>query len=168
MSSVEDRLDIMELIARYGAGLDARDWSLWRDVFTDNALFDLSSWNNLVPKRVDTSRVVRAQARVFAELAVTQHMMSNFRIFFDESNSGRSNSGRVVAVMRAEHWICVEPGSEEMKRYTMFGYYNNALVRESAGWKIDEMHLRVTKTEGDRWVMQEAERRARSKKAGEK
>ena len=163
MSSVEDRLDIMELIARYGAGLDARDWSLWRDVFTDNALFDLSSWNNLVPKRVDTSRVVKAQARVFAELAVTQHMMSNFRIFFDESNSGR-----VVAVMRAEHWIRVEPESEEMKRYTMFGYYNNALVRKDGNWKIDEMHLHVTKTEGDRWVMQEAERRARAKKAAEK
>ena len=163
MSSVEDRLDIMELIARYGAGLDARDWSLWRDVFTDNALFDLSSWNNLVPKRVDTSRVVKAQARVFAELAVTQHMMSNLRIFFNESNSGR-----VVAVMRAEHWIRVEPESEEMKRYTMFGYYNNALVRENGNWKIDEMHLHVTKTEGDRWVMQEAERRARAKKAAEK
>ena len=163
MSSVEDRLDIMELIARYGAGLDARDWSLWRDVFTDNALFDLSSWNNLVPKRVDTSRVVKAQARVFAELAVTQHMMSNLRIFFNESNSGR-----VVAVMRAEHWIRVEPESEEMKRYTMFGYYNNALLRENGNWKIDEMHLHVTKTEGDRWVMQEAERRARAKKASEK
>ena len=163
MSSVEDRLDIMELIARYGAGLDARDWSLWRDVFTDNALFDLSSWNNLVPKRVDTSRVVKAQARVFAELAVTQHMMSNLRIFFNESNSGR-----VVAVMRAEHWIRVEPESEEMKRYTMFGYYNNALLRENGNWKIDEMHLHVTKTEGDRWVMQEAERRARAKKAAEK
>ena len=163
MSSVEDRLDIMELIARYGAGLDARDWSLWRDVFTDNALFDLSSWNNLVPKRVDTSRVVKAQARVFAELAVTQHMMSNFRIFFNESNSGS-----VIAVMRAEHWIRVEPESEEMKRYTMFGYYNNALVRENGNWKIDEMHLHVTKTEGDRWVMQEAERRARAKKAAEK
>ena len=163
MSGVEDRLDIMELIARYGAGLDARDWSLWRDVFTDNALFDLSSWNNLVPKRVETSRVVRAQARVFAELAVTQHMMSNFRIFFNENNSGR-----VVAVMRAEHWIRVEPESEEMKRYTMFGYYNNALVREKGNWKIDEMHLHVTKTEGDRWVMQEAERRARAKKAAEK
>ena len=68
MISVEDRLDIMELLARYGAGLDARDWGLWRDVFTDQALFDLSSWNRLTQERVDTSRVVRAQARVFASL----------------------------------------------------------------------------------------------------
>ena len=69
----------------------------------------------MAPTRVDTSRLVRAQVRGFAELAVTQHIMSNFRIFFDENTTGR-----VVAVMPAEHWIRVEPESEEMKRYTMF------------------------------------------------
>ena len=162
MISVEDRLDIMELLARYGAGLDARDWGLWRDVFTDQALFDLSSWNRLTPERVDTSRVVRAQARVFAELAVTQHMMSNFRI------SGETESkARAIAVMRAEHWIRVSSDSDEMKRYTMFGYYDDRVVKQGGIWKIDEMHLNVTKTEGERWVMQEAERRARDKKKQE-
>jgi len=160
--SIEDRLDIMELLARYGAGLDARDWVLWRDVFTDQALFDLSSWNRLTPERVETSRVVRAQARVFAELAVTQHMMSNFRI-----SSKAESEARAVAVMRAEHWIQVNPDSDEMKRYTMFGYYDDRVIRQDGIWKIDEMHLHVTKTEGDRWVMQEAERRARAKKAQE-
>ena len=162
MISFEDRLDIMDLLARYGAGLDARDWDLWRDVFTDHALFDLSSWNRMTPERVETSRVVRAQARVFAELSVTQHMMSNFRI-----SSESPTSGRAIAVMRAEHWIRVKPDAEEMKRYTMFGYYDDRVLKQDGTWKIDEMHLNVTKTEGERWVMQEAERRARVKKAQE-
>ena len=160
--SVEDRLEIMELLARYGAGLDARDWELWRDVFTDRTLFDLSSWNRLTPERVETSRVVRAQARVFAELAVTQHMMSNFRV-----SSSTEGSARAIAVMRAEHWIQVSADSDEMKRYTMFGYYDDQVVKQDGVWRIDEMHLYVTKTEGERWVMQEAERRARAKKAQE-
>ncbi len=161
MTSVETKFEIMELIANYGAGLDARDWELWRSVFTDNALFDLSSWSGQKPQRVETDRVVRAQARIFAELSVTQHQMSNFRITTD------GDEGRVRAVMRAEHWIPVEPGSEETKRYTMFGYYDDRLLRVFGKWKIDEMHLHVTKTEGDRWVMDEASRRARAKKAAE-
>ena len=162
MATIEDRLDIMELIARYGAGLDARDWELWRGVFTDNALFDLSSWNNLKAQRVDTARVVRAQARIFAELSVTQHLMSNFRITTESPSSGS-----VQAVMRAEHWISIEPDSDKTKRYTMFGYYNDKLLKLDGIWKIDEMHLHDTNTEGDVWVMEEASRRARIKKTNE-
>ena len=162
MTTVEDRLDIMELIARYGAGLDARDWELWRSVFTDNTLFDLSSWSGQEPRRVETARVVRAQARIFAELSVTQHLMSNFRITTD------GDAGRVLAVMRAEHWIPVTEGSDETKRYTMFGYYDDRLLRINGEWKMDEMHLNVTKTEGERWVMDEASRRARAKRDKEK
>jgi 3-phenylpropionate/cinnamic acid dioxygenase small subunit len=163
LNSTEDRLEIMDLVARYGAGLDARDWELWRNVFTGNALFDLGSWSGVTAERVETDRVVRAQARVFAELSVTQHMMSNFRIMIEGDGVAR-----VLAVMRAEHWIQVEGGSEETKRYTMFGYYDDRLVKEGGAWKIDEMHLNVTKTEGERWVMKEAERRARAKKLAER
>ncbi len=162
MTTTEDRFEIMELIACYGAGLDARDWDLWRSVFTDNALFDISSWSGGAQPRVETDRVVRAQARIFAELSVTQHLMSNFRITTD------GDSGRVLCVMRAEHWIPVEPGSEENKRYTMFGYYDDRLLRVDGAWKIDEMHLNVTKTEGERWVMDEASRRARARREAEK
>lgn len=162
MTTVEDRLDIIELIACYGAGLDARDWELWRSVFTDNTLFDLSSWSHQKPQRVATERVVRAQARIFAELSVTQHQMSNFRI-----TTNNASTGRVLAVMRAEHWIRIEPDSDETKRYTMFGYYDNRLLKEGGVWKIDEMHLNVTKTEGEIWVMEEASRRARAKKTNE-
>ena len=38
-------------------------------------------------------------------------------------------------------------------------------VRTDAGWKIAEMQLNITRTEGNRWVMQEAERRARAKRS---
>lgn len=158
MSDIEDRLDIMELLARYGAGLDARDWPLWRSVFTDRALFDLGSWSGAKAERVETDRVVRAQARLFAEFEVTQHMMSNFRITLAE------DSARVIAVMRAEHWIRITPDEDATRRYTMFGFYDDRLSRTANGWKIDEMHLEVTKTEGERWVMDEARRRARAKR----
>lgn len=161
MSDIEDRLEIMDLLARYGAGLDARDWLLWRSVFTDRALFDLSSWSDETPQRVETDRVVKVQSRLFAEFDVTQHLISNFRITLD------GDSARVIAVMRAEHWIRIAPESAATKRYTMFGYYDDRLLRIGDQWKIDEMHLEVTNTEGDRWVIEEATRRARARRRGQ-
>jgi 3-phenylpropionate/cinnamic acid dioxygenase small subunit len=161
MSEIADRLEIMDLLARYGAGLDARDWILWRNVFTDRARFDMSSWSDETPQRVETDRVVRVQARIFAEFDVTQHLMSNFRITLE------GDSARVIAVMRAEHWIRVVPDSEATKRYTMFGYYDDRLLRTEGEWKIDEMQLNVTRTEGERWVIQEATRRARAKRTAQ-
>jgi hypothetical protein len=69
--------------------------------------------------------------------------------------------------MRAEHWLA-NPGIEGTDRYTMFGYYDDQLVRTDAGWKIAEMQLNVTRTEGNRWVMDEAERRARAKRKAQR
>ncbi len=157
MSDLADRLAIMQLLAEYAAGLDARDWTLWRSVFLDEVVFDLSSWTGLAQRKLETDRVVRAQARIFAELAVTQHFMTNHRITIE------GDRGRVLAHMRAEHWL-EDPGIEGTARYTMFGYYDDRLVRTPAGWKIAEMQLNVTRTEGNRWVMEEAERRARAKR----
>ena len=49
-------------------------------------------------------------------------------------------------------------------RYTMFGYYDDDLIRTPDGWKISRMQLRVTRTQGDRWVMEEAQRRMQAKR----
>jgi 3-phenylpropionate/cinnamic acid dioxygenase small subunit len=151
-----DRLAIIEVKSCYAAGLDARDWDLWRNVFTDEAIFDLSSWNKVAPRMLDTDRVVRSQARVFAELITTQHFFTNHRITVD------GDSARGVVHMRAEHWLQEEDGSTS--RYTMFGYYDDKYVRTPDGWKMCEMQLNVTHTEGDWRVMSEATRRAQAKK----
>jgi 3-phenylpropionate/cinnamic acid dioxygenase small subunit len=153
----QDRLDIMELMNHYATGLDARDWVLWQSVFTEEAVFDLSSWNNVPSRSLVTEKVVRNQARVFAELTVTQHFLTNHRITIND------NSARCIAHMRAEHWLSNEDGSES--RYTMFGYYDDKFVKTTNGWKMREMQLNVTQTEGDIRVMDEAGRRAKAKRS---
>jgi hypothetical protein len=155
-NSLEDRYAIIEVMSNYAAGLDARDWELWRSVFTDEAVFDLSSWNKIPARTLDTDRVVKSQARIFAELTTTQHFLANHRIDI------QGDQARGIAHMRAEHWLQEDDGSSS--RYTMFGYYDDRFTRTSSGWKMSEMQLNVTHTEGDRRVMTEAERRARSKR----
>lgn len=156
---LDDRTAIVDVLSNYATGLDARDWVLWRSVFVEEVLFDLSSWTKQAPQCLNADRVVKAQARMFAELSVTQHFMTNHRV------TVAGDRARCLAHMRAEHWIVIDPSREETARYTMFGYYDDKLVRTEAGWKIEEMQLNVTQTEGLRWVMDEATRRARAKRA---
>ena len=155
---LEPRTDIIEVLSNYATGLDARDWTLWRSVFVDEVLFDLSSWTQQEPRRLNADRVVKAQARMFAELSVTQHFITNHRVTID------GDQARCLAHMRAEHWIEIDSPKPETARYTMFGYYDDKLVLTDQGWKIAEMQLNVTQTEGDRWVMDEATRRAQAKR----
>jgi 3-phenylpropionate/cinnamic acid dioxygenase small subunit len=154
--AMEDRLAIIEVMNNYATGLDARDWDLWRTVFTDEAIFDLSSWNQQPPRPLDSDRVVRGQARVFAELKTTQHFLTNHRITIEDSQA------RGIAHMRAEHWLLEDDGSTS--RYTMFGYYDDKFQRTEQGWKMSEMQLNVTHTEGDRRVMDEAQKRAKARR----
>ena len=158
---IADRLAIIDVMSNYATGLDARDWPLWRSVFMEEVLFDLSSWTGIAGRVLNADRVVAAQAREFAELTVTQHFMTNHRVTID------GDRARLLAHMRAEHWIALDPraGDRHTERYTMFGYYDDKLVRTPDGWKIAEMQLNVTHTEGRRWVMEEAARRAKAKKA---
>ncbi len=153
---LEDKLAIIEVMSCYAAGLDARDWALWRNVFTDEAVFDLSSWNNIPPRPLDSDRVVKSQARIFAELEATQHFLTNHRVTINGDNA------RGIAHMRAEHWLQDTDGT--CSRYTMFGYYDDKFVRTQTGWKMNEMQLNITHTEGDRRVLTEATRLAQQRK----
>lgn len=76
LQSLQDRVQIIDVMSAYATGLDARDWKLWRSIFLDEVVFDLSSWTGQEPRLLDTDRVVAAQARLFAELSATQHNTS--------------------------------------------------------------------------------------------
>jgi len=164
IQEISDRLEIIDVLSNYATGLDARDWTLWRSVFVDELEFDLSAWHGVAPRMLNADGIVRNQARTFAELSETQHFFTNHRVTLD------GDKAQVYAHMRAEHWLdgASEPGSvgstEGTLRYTMFGYYDHDMVRTDDGWKISRMRLVVTRTEGNRWVMEEATRRARAKR----
>jgi len=165
LQALLDRAALIDVLSTYAAGLDARDWTLWRSIFLNEVVFDLSSWSGQAPRKLDTDRVVASQAKIFAELSVTQHFITNHRITI--GYRGDKDRARVIAHMRAEHWLDdspEHPQREGTQRYTMFGYYDDKLVRTPAGWKIREMQLNVTHTEGPRSVMDEAQRRARAKR----
>ena len=51
LAQLADRVAIVDVISNYATGLDARDWVLWRSVFVDEVVFDLSSWTHEPARR---------------------------------------------------------------------------------------------------------------------
>ena len=146
---IADRLAIMELKSNYAAGLDAQDWKLWRSLFTDEAVFDLSSFTGIPPRPIEADRVVAGTARLFAQLDGTQHVVTSHRV------EVRGDEAKCRSHVRAYHWK-----GEDC--FTMIGYYDDRMVRTADGWRIREMQLKITRTEGDRRVWDEATERSRA------
>lgn len=152
-----DQDAISDALHRYATGLDARDWDLWRTVFTDPVVVDMSSFTGQAAYETTLDRHVRGAARIFAGLDVTQHVITNHRHRID------GDTARVVAHMRAEHWASDVQGDD---RFTMFGYYDDRLVRTDDGWKISHVRLVCTRYAGNVEVLHGAARRARERDDG--
>lgn len=148
-----DQDGISDALHRYATGLDARDWELWATVFTDPVSIDMSSFTGIEAVELPLDKHVRGAARIFAGLDVTQHMITNHRHFID------GDEARVVAHMRAEHWAGGMQGGD---RFTMFGYYDDRLVRTADGWKISHVKLVCTQYSGNVEVLNGANRRGRT------
>jgi SnoaL-like domain len=112
VSEREDRQDIADVLVRYATGIDRRDWSLFRTVFTDDCELDygeVGSW-----KGADAVTEFMQQAHSMA--GHTMHRLTNQVIMVDVDALimvGDTNSGVNAA-----------------------GFYDDELVRGADGWRV--------------------------------
>ncbi len=148
-----DESDLRDLIHRYAFGLDTRDWDMWRSVFTDEVVIDMSDYEPEPPPRslpIDT--YLAYVRRLFAGFDATQHFIGTHRFLID------GDRATIVAHMRAEHWVTTREGGD---RYTMYGTYTDECVRTAEGWRISAVKLSLLREDGNRHVMRLAARRGR-------
>jgi len=149
-----DESDLRDLLHRYAAGLDQRDWELWRAVFTDEVVMDMTDYQPEPPPRpVAADRVVGEMRVLFAGFDATQHFIATERYEL------AGDTAVVTAHMRAEHWVTSGQGGD---RYTMYGTYTDRCVRTPDGWRIAAVTLRLLREEGNRQVMDHAAARGRA------
>ncbi len=149
-----DESELRDLIHRYAFGLDDRDWTLWRSVFADEVVIDMSDYRPEPPPRLATAeRVVRSAEVLFAGFEATQHFIGTQR--YEVSG----DEAVITAHMRAEHWLTTGDGGD---RYTMYGTYIDDCVRTADGWKMARVKLHLLREEGNRQVMRSALRRGRA------
>ena len=145
-----DRAELDEVMNRYAASIDLRDWARLRTVFADREIeADFTSMGVKQVFRGPAERWVDAVRQTITGFDATQHFFAN--------HSAEVNGDRAVDTryMRARHQLGTE-------HYTIGGYYTGHMVRTPQGWRISSYKLTVTFSDGDRRLMGIAYRKAKS------
>lgn len=121
-----DRSEIAALLYRYARAVDGKDWTLYRSVFTDDAVIDYSSAGAICGSR---DEVADWLATGFAAIPMSMHYITNIEIL---SYAGDS------ATVRAMFYNPMQlPGMTEMSYCG--GYYHHELVRTGDGWRSRDL-----------------------------
>ena len=141
-----DKLAVAETLYRYAAGVDRRDWALYRSVFTDTVTIDFSSFGpDLPPRVVSADDYVAGVVPLFTGLAATQHSMTNPLAIVD------GDAATIMMYMQARH---VYDPDDPASWYTVGGYYDDTLARVEDQWLLTGVRLTVTWRAGDPAIME--------------
>jgi hypothetical protein len=147
--TTSDHEAITRKLYEYAYGIDTRDWDLYRSIFADTITADFSSYNGDPAVTLPADDWVSGLKPLFTGLDATQHSMSNPLVDID------GDSARCRIYMQAAHFLEDWPAPE----FTIGGYYDDRLVRTSAGWRISAFTLTVWWRRGDDALMVEAAQR---------
>jgi hypothetical protein len=142
-----DKLAVTETVYRYATGVDRRDWTLYRSLFTDTVTIDFSSFSpNQPPPRVMSSDDwVAGIVPLFTGLAATQHSMTNPLASVD------GDAATITMYMQAHH---VYDPDDPASWYTVGGYYDDTLARVDSRWLLTSVRLTVTWRAGDPGIIE--------------
>ena len=119
--SERDRQDIADVVLRYATGIDRRDWTLFRSIFTDDCELDygeVGSW-----KGPDAVTEFMQQAHELA--GHTMHRLTNQVITVD-GDSAQARTYVDALIMLADNNSGVNAA----------GFYDDEFVRTEKGWQI--------------------------------
>jgi 3-phenylpropionate/cinnamic acid dioxygenase small subunit len=119
-----DRLAIGELLAAYTWALSDRDWSAWRAVFTDDAQVDYSTAGGPVCGIEEAAEWI---GPTLAGFECTLSRGGNTVVTFD---------GDDRATVRSVYTMTMKLGGDTPTYIEASGWYDDVVVRTSAGWKI--------------------------------
>jgi hypothetical protein len=126
-SMLVDRLEIQDLMYRYGMAVDRRDEALYRSVFTPDARIDYTDSGGIAD---DLDTVTAWLLVALAPFAGLQHNMTNHFVDLD------GDAARACTYFVAHHTVAVDADHETL--LTVGGFYQDRLVRTAAGWRIAE------------------------------
>ena len=147
-----DRAELDEVMNRYAASIDLRDWARLRTVFADGEIeADFTSMGVKQVFRGPAERWVDAVRQTITGFDATQHFFAN--------HSAEVDGDRAVDTryMQARHQLGPE-------HYTIGGYYTGHMVRTPEGWRIARYRLTVAFSDGDRRLIGIAYRKVTSAK----
>jgi hypothetical protein len=122
LQAISDRLEITDVLIRYGTALDTRDWELVATCFTVDAILDYDAFG-----RVTVGQFTDQAKGGLGLMPASQHTVTNIAI---EVDGDRATCRSYASAMH------VRPPAEGNKTYLLGGVYTDILERTPEGWKI--------------------------------
>lgn len=130
VQALSDEVEIAALFTRYCSAVDAKDWQLYRSMFTNDAHVDYSA-AGLVVGTVDDA--VEYLGRNQAAITVGMHYVTNVESRFD--------GDRADAIAM---WFNAVRLSGATDTSFFGGRWHDELVRTPSGWRIQKLRLEMT------------------------
>lgn len=127
LQEVSDRLEIRQLMDRYGMACDSCDWDLYRSLFTTDAVIDYTEFGGGRDGLDLTIEWLKGGLEGFVGL---HHNMTNHYCEID------GDTARAVTYFLAYHAMIDESGGETV--FEVGGFYKDRLRRQADGWRISE------------------------------
>ena len=120
---IADRLELHELPGRYGDAIDDRNWDRLKDIFTDDAVFDLTG---VGARRLEGIDDIVHFMNIEASHPKT-HMMTN--IYVDEHEENVTMNFRIVALLG--------------KGLVGTASYYDRVVKTDHGWRVQHRECMI-------------------------
>lgn len=133
--SINDKVLIQEVVARFANRFDMKDWNGLQDCFTTSLYTDYSDLRGTPSQTLSASEYVRLRREVLDHLKL-HHLISNYEVDFTDLNTATCRASMVV-------WRRSE---EEM--FSTHCMYLFNLTKTEAGWKISGITQKVLWNEG--------------------
>lgn len=140
-TTLEERLEIHDLVCRFMQAFDDKDWVLLRACLTDVVFCDYSSLRGTPPGEEEAEQYVARRQAALNSLHM-QHNFSNLRVEVD----GARARGRCNFVIH--RFAPGFTGSPEQFFHT-YGHYQLDFTREASGWRIRGITQVVLQSHGN-------------------
>ena len=130
LQEISDRLELMDLMARYSHAVDTRAYGDFEEIFTPDAVIDYTAFGG---PRGSVPEIQAYLAETLAPFPTFQHLIANPMLRIDgDTASGRTMCFNPMGVARAEG------ESGEPRMFFCGLWYLDRFERTPDGWRIAE------------------------------
>jgi len=128
LREMSDRMEIQDLLVRYAHAVDTRDWPLFRELFTADAVLDYTAFGG---PRGPVEQIVAFLDSVLPLFTATQHLVANCAVSLD--------GDRATARTMCHNPMALPAGADGQPRLLVCGlWYRDTLLRTPTGWRLRE------------------------------